>query len=656
MEVPVHARRVHFGAFEANLRSGELRKHGLKIKLQDQPFQVLALLLERPGEVVTREELRNKLWPADTFVDFDVGLNTAIKRLREALSDTAESPRYVETLPRRGYRFIASVEDATPLPLPTSSSPDGVPEPVQAATLPLANPMSDTPAAPTAQPHLRWRWVAVLALAAILATVVRLNVGGLRYRLLGRPTAGGIRSIAVLPLEDLSGDSSQEYLVDGMTDALITDLAQVSALRVISRTSAMHYKGSRKTLPEIARELHVDAVVEGAILRSGNRVRITAQLVEASSDRHLWAEKYERELLDVLALQDEVARAIANQVQIQLTPQELIRLAARVRPVDPVAQEAYLRGRYEWNKWTEEGLKNSIDYFGQAIQIDPAYAQAWAGMADAYSLLGDLGIWPAQVALPKAKAAALRALELDETLSEAHVSLAGVMLHLEWSWSEAEKESLRAIALNPNNAVAHQWVGYYMMVMGRFDEAIAEMKRARELDPLSLNTQNTLGAALYRAGRYDEALQQMREVPDGDANSALRHRRMAEIYERKGMQKAAITELLAALRLEDKKELAAFVNKKYLSFGYWEAKKTLLRRDAMKGEQRARNRDMRAPALDIAADYALLGEKNKAFEWLEKAFQEREVPLVYLKVDTSFEALRSDPRFNDLLRRMGLQI
>jgi TolB-like protein/DNA-binding winged helix-turn-helix (wHTH) protein/Tfp pilus assembly protein PilF len=644
-----------------DLRSGEVRKHGLKIKLQDQPFQVLALLLEHPGDVVTREQLRQKLWAAETFVDFDVGLNTAIKRLRDALSDSPETPRFIETLPRRGYRFIATTEEvlASVGSLQSVATPAvGIAE-ARGPSLPLKS-VAAAPSSGQAEVEKgraqtnRLRYALALggvATVILLAMLLGLNLGGLRDRLLRRADARRIRSLAVLPLENLTGDSSQDYFVDGMTEELITDLGKIGELRVISRTSTMHYKGTHKTLPQIGRELNVDAVIEGAVLRSGDRVRITAQLVEAPSDRHLWAESYERDLRDVLALQDEVARAIANEVKIKLSPQEQIRLAS-ARPVDPEAYEDYLKGRYEWNKWSEEGLKKSVEYFEQAVQKDPGYAQAWAGLSDAYNLLGLFGSMSAQVASPKAKAAALKALELDETLSEAHVSLGAVKLHQEWSWSAAEKECQRAIALDPNNAMAHQWYGYLLMAMGRLDEAIAEMKHASELDPFSPNKQNSLGAALYNAGRYDEALQQIREVPDGDHNTVLRHRRMAAIYERKGMQSEAITELLTVLRLGGQRELAAFVEQKYRASDYPQAKKAFLWGEIMELQKRGKNGHLAAD--QIADDYALLGEKDKAFEWLETAFQERAMPLMYLKVDHSFDTLRSDPRFQDLVRRMGL--
>jgi TolB-like protein/DNA-binding winged helix-turn-helix (wHTH) protein/Tfp pilus assembly protein PilF len=621
MTMAIPSGRVRFGVFEVDLPSGELHKQGIKIKLHDQPFQVLAMLLEHPGELVTREQLHHKLWPADTFVDFDVGLNSAIKRLRDALGDSSENPRFVETLPRRGYRFIATVEEARP------------------KTIRVRNLLT----------------LAGVLTGVALALLFGLNLAGTRDRLLRRTSNRRIRSLVVLPLQNLSGDPSQEYFVDGMTEALTTDLGKIGALRVISRTSAMQYKGTRKALPEIGRELNVDAVVEGAVLRSGERVRITAQLVEASSDRHLWAETYERDLRDVLVLQDELALTIAKQIQVKLSVDEHTRLAT-AHSVDTEALEAYLQGREEWNNWTEESSKKSIEYFEQAVHKNPAYAPAWAGISDAYMLLHIFGAHsqafsPPQEAFQKAKTAALKALELDPSLSEAHVSVASVLL---FQWTAAEKELQRAIALNPSNAMAHQWYGYLLSALGRFDEAITEMKRALELDPLSSNKQNSLGATFYRAARYDEALEYFREVPDADVNSAYRHCRMAAIYERKGMQKEAVAEMLTALRIKHQNELAAIVQGKFNSSGYSSAKKTFLWEELRENQRQVKD-GLLPLAVTIAGDYALLGETKKAFEWLEKAFREREHDLMYLKVDDRFEDLRPDPRFQDLVHRIGLR-
>jgi TolB-like protein/DNA-binding winged helix-turn-helix (wHTH) protein len=628
MEVPQQSTRgrIRFGAFEVDVRAGELRHHGTKIRLQQQPFRILALLLERPGEVVTREELRQAIWPA-TFVEFDEGLDAAIHKLRYALGDAADHPRFIETLPRRGYRFIGTVDDASERP-PNERAPRA------------------------------WSryWPAVLAAGLVLTVALLLgaNIGGLRDALIGGPPAR-IRSIAVLPLGNLSGDSAQEYFAAGMTEALVTTLGGIGALHVISQTSATHYKGARETLPQIARQLHADAVLEGAVLRVGRRVRITVQLVDASTDRHLWAETYESDLRDVLVLQDEVARAITNEVRIRLSPREPARLAG-ARPVNPEAYDLYLQGRYEWSKWTDEGLKRSIGYFEQAVRQDSGYASAWAGLSDAYDLLAVFGSLPMEVALPKAKAAALRAVALDDGLSEAHVSLAGVLLHLEWSWSAAERELQRAIALNPNNAMAHQWHGYYLTAIGQLEAAIAEMRRALELDPLSPNKQTSLAGTLYRAGRYHDALQYFLQVPDPDRISESRHRRVAAIYERQGSEPEAMAEWLTALRVAGKRELARSVERAYRASGYPEARRTLLWGDVRELQRRATNAYPRPLAFEIAADYALLGERDRAFEWLQSAIREREAGLMYLKVDDRLAGLRSDPRFRDLLRRTGLPL
>jgi TolB-like protein/DNA-binding winged helix-turn-helix (wHTH) protein len=681
MAMAIPSGRVRLGAFEVDLRSGELHKQGIKIKLHDQPFKVLAMLLEHPGELVTREQLHQKLWPADTFVDFDVGLNSAIKRLREALGDSAESPRFVETLPRRGYRFIAQVEEV----LAGTGGPEAQRSPAPGSVTPGGAFVSTEPRAAVLSPRqpeleknrtktTRVRYPLLLggvAAAILLALLFGLNAVGFRARLLGKASAGvaaagRIRSLAVLPLENLSGDAAQEYFVDGMTEELITDLGKIAGLRVISRTSSMHYKGTRKTLPEIARELNVDAVIEGAVLRSGDHVRITTQLVEATSDRHLWAESYERELRDILALQGEVARDVAKQVNIKLSREEQTRFAT-AHPVDPEALEAYLKGRYELYKMTLEGVKKSIDYFSQALDKDPTYARAWAGLSEALSFpflpQGPWGSRP-QEALAKAKAAALKALELDGALSEGHLSL-GLVLERDWLWSGAEKEYQRAIALDLNNARAHGVYGRNLMGQGRLEEAIGETRRAQELDPLSPLMHRDLAVALAAARRYDEALAQYREVAAlGGAMSYPTHRRMALAYERKGMEREAIAELLAALRtpknwlestpslpekVEDHaaQQLAARVERKYASSGYAEAKRVFLDGDALHI----------APSVGpiwTAADYAELGQKDKAFEWLDHAIELHNVNMEFIKVDERFVPLRSDPRFEDLLRRIGL--
>src|SRR5580658_343630 len=517
--------RIRFGVFEVDLRAGELHKHGLRIRLQEQPFQVLAILLERAGQVVTREELQKKLWPADTFVDFDHGLNKAVNKIRDALGDSAESPRFVETVARRGYRFLAEVKGADDIAVRSSEF-----APAQLAASHPPAPQTgdraefvDAAAMPQRRlPPLAWKIWAFVLLAVIAA------FAAWKIHSRNRPTSA-IHSLAVLPLESLSNDASQDYFADGMTDELISDLGQISALRVISRTSVMAYKHARKPLPQIARELNVDAIVEGTVLRSGEQVRITAQLIEASTDKHLWSQSYQGELKDTLALQNQVARAIAEQIRINLNPQEQAALKS-AKVVNPEAYESYLKGRYFWNKRTPDSLKVALAYFNQAIDEDPTYAQAYSGLADTYALLGDwqYGVMTPKEALPKAKAAAIKALELDSTLSEAHNSLAFCFDAFDWDFAAAGKEFQRAIELNPGYATAHHWYAWHLSLLGRYDEAIEEMRKAKSLDPLSLIINADLAELLVLAHSYDESMQQSRKTIEMDPNFALAHSQLAQ--------------------------------------------------------------------------------------------------------------------------------
>ena len=500
-------RVLRFGTFEVDLQAGELRKYGLKIKLQEQPFKILAMLLQNPGEVVLREQVREKLWAADTFVDFEHALNRAVNRLREALGDSADSPRFVETLPRRGYRFIAPVSDAAAASphASTAREPSAATRPFP--PLAIEKPAAEMPPISAARPRVQRVWVAVGVFAVLLISLAGLDITGCRQRLLARAVAPRIESIAVLPLENLSGDPEQEYFADGMTDALITNLAQISSLRVISRTSVMGYKGTRKPLQAIGRELNVEAVLEGTVVRFPQRVRITSQLVHAPTGRLLWAKSYERNESDLISLQADVARAIVTEIGIKLTPREQLRLA-KARPLSPEAYEAYLRGRYFWNNRTEISIKRGIEYFEQAIQKDPDCAQAFAGLADSYSVLGFYGMLRPNDAFPKSKAAALRALEIDDTLAEAHTALASNHFNYDWDWSGAEREFKRAIELNPNYGLAHVWYGLFLRAMGREAEWLNELRRIHEVDPLS-----PLSSSGYLArGQYDSAIEELHKT------------------------------------------------------------------------------------------------------------------------------------------------
>jgi TolB-like protein/DNA-binding winged helix-turn-helix (wHTH) protein/Tfp pilus assembly protein PilF len=629
---PPHPDRVRFGVFEADLRSGEIRKHGIKLKLHRQPFQVLAVLLEHRGEVVTREQLRARLWSADTFVAFDKGLDTAIHRLRNALGDSSNSPRFVETVPRKGYRFIAPVEELTNTRIGKKTAAQA-----QDRTVDKRFP--------------RFLFLSIGSTGVTLAILIGLYAIRSEHRSAPQAAAHRISSLVVLPLENASGDASQEYLVDGVTDELTRDLSKIGGLRVISRTSAVQYKGNPESLPRVAQEFKVDAAIKGAVALSGNRVRITTQLLDLATNQQVWRRDYERDLGDLGSLGYDLAEAVAEQAQIPLSLEEQNRLV-QGHPISPKAYERYLNGRYECDHWTEENLKKSVGSFKDVIRQEPDYAPAWAGLATAYGLLDLFHYSPHNVALKSSREAALKALELDDTLSEAYVSLASASLS-EWSWSAAAQEIQRAIDLDPNNATAHQWRGYLLRAEGRYDESIVEMKTALELDPLTANKKQSLGATLYQAGHYDEALQLFRGIADPDANSERRHRWMAAIYEQKGLQRESIAEILKALRLSRKSELAAAVEQKYLAVGYGEARRAYLLGDLQLLQSQAKNPGS-AVAIDVAGDYALLGNTGRAFHWLEKAFREHDESMMYLKVDDRLATLRLDPRFKNLVRRMGL--
>ncbi len=631
--------RLRFGLFELDLRAGELRKHGLAVRLQEQPFQLLAMLLEHPGEVVTREELQRRLWPADTFVDFDHGLNKAISKIREALGDSAESPRFVETVARRGYRFLAEVKVADAAT---------VRSPALATLRHRVEETSDRPdfAGKPAKPRhllssLVWKTSALVLLLLVA------SLAAWKLHSWNSPSLV-IHSLAVLPLESLSSDASQDYFADGMTDELISDLGQISALRVISRTSVMGYKRARKPLPQIARELNVDAVVEGTVLRSGDQVRITAQLIEASTDKHLWSQSYEGELRDTLALQNQVARAIADQIRIKLNPQEQAVLKS-AKVVNPESYESYLKGRYFWNKRTAEGLKVALAYFNQAIEEDPKYAQAYSGLADTYALLGDwqYAVMTPKEALPKAKVAAIKALELDGALGEAHNSLAFCLDGFDWDFNSAGKEFGRAIDLNPGYATAHHWYAWHLSLLGRYDEAIAEMRKAKNLDPLSLIINADLAELLVLARSYDESIKQSRKTIEMDPNFALAHNQLAQAYLQKHMNDEAVAELQKAAQLSGgSPTVMANLARAYAASGK--------RSEAIKllSDLKKRSNSIYSHGSEIAVIYAALGDRDQAMSWLEKGYEERFNPGVLLR--PGFDPLRSDPRFQDLVRRLGL--
>ena len=650
MGTTASTRIIRFGVFEVDLNAAELRKSGLRIKLPEQPFQILTVLLEKPGELVTREELRNRLWQSDTFVDFDHGVNNAVGRLREVLGDSSDSPRFIETLPRRGYRFIAHVDESPWLP--SSSTPSQPEAQRQASATPENQPAS--PASPTSSWASGERYfkqrrkfiVAVVVAIALLASAL----AWLRIRTAGTTDVRPSLSIVVLPLENLSGDQEQDYFADGMTDELIANLAKIRSLRVISRSTAMAYKRTRKPLSEIAQELHVDAVVEGTVLRAGDRVRITAELVQVSTDRHLWADTYEGQIGDVLALQNRVSSAIVNEIRVNLSPQDRARLA-RNPAIAPEAYENYLKGRFYWNKRTDENLHRAIGYFEKATQQDTQYALAYAGLSDCYAVISAaiFGTMPADEAAPKARQAAQHALELDPTLAEAETSLATVKFNYDWDWAGAEQGYQRAIQLNPSYATAYQRYSLLLTAMGRFQESFRQIDKARELDPLSFSINFSLGWRLYLARQYDRAIVQLRNTLEMDPSYELPHLILGRAYEEKGSFDLAIPELRKAVDLSHGTPLMVSA----LAHAYARSGQRTEAQQLLTQLEVASKRQYVSPYY-TAIVYVGLGEKEQALSFLEKAFQDRSNGLIFMGVEPELDPIRSDPKFIALERELKL--
>jgi TolB-like protein/DNA-binding winged helix-turn-helix (wHTH) protein len=613
MEARHTVRFYRFGSFAVDVRTGELSNAGRRTPLRDQPLQLLLALLEKPGELVTREELTQRLWPAGTFVDFDRGLNKAINHLRDALRDSADHPQFIETLPRKGYRFIVPVEIVTAVTLVVDGSE------------PAAN------AAPAARSRSRL-WVAV-ALVAVIGASFAADLGGIQRWVVGRP-ASHIASLAVIPLENLSGDPEQEYFADGMTDALITDLAKMGSLRITSRTSVMRYKATKRTVKDIGHELDVDAVVEGTVTRAGSRVRITAQLIQVSTDMHLWAEAYERDVSEVLDLQRTVATDIARRINAVVRPLD------RARTVQPEAYGLYLKGRDAFHRYTSAGWQQAIEHFNRAIERDPQFAPAYSGLAETYVVAGAYDAIPSDEALTRGRAAAARALELDERLASAHYVLATAHTWYDWDWKSAEREFRRALELNPNDALGRNWHGGYLSLRQRHDDAIGEHERARDLDPLSLIVNTNLARALYWAHRYEEAIAQARRTLELDPRFGL-----ALFWLDGSLRHLGRVQDAVKLRQTFTPERAQIIARTFERDGF----------QAILRECGAAYRNSGSPVV-AARCYAQSGDTDEALSLLEACALRRCSALVNTIVEPDFDVLRGEPRFRRLLSTVDAQI
>ena len=626
---PHQSRILKFGVFEVDLELGELRKSGLRIKLVGQPFEVLRMLLERPQQLVTREELQKHLWPKNTFVDHELGLKKAVNRIREALGDDAENPRFVETIPRRGYRFIGTIQNGAPPASPQDATVVGAPTETTAP-----------------EPHRKsslWAPALGLAVAAALALGGYFSWRQLRPR---AESPSGKITLAVLPFQNLTGDPSQEYFSDGFTEEMITVLGglQPERLGVIARTSAMKYKHTDKAVDQIGRELGVQYVLEGSVRRDAGRTRISAQLIQVKDQTHLWADTYQRDMRDILGIQNEVAQAIAGHIRLRLTTPEQARLAA-TRPVMPEAHDAYLLGRFHWYNRTRAGLTTALNYFQKTVSLDPSYPLGYVGIADSYIALAVFEHLPPTEAFPRAKEAVQKALVLDDTLADAHATLAQVY-QAERDWEGTERECKRALALNPNYAGGHFRYSLFLTRALRHNEAVAEIRRASELDPLSPNMMGALGQALLFARRYDEAQQALLKALELDLNYFPAYALLADMYSAKGMLEDSIAELKKAESISPGDPWVR------ADLGYVHAK--LGRQsDAEKvlKELRSESQSRYVSGFFVSWVCIGLGKNEEALQWLERAYQQKDYQLSWISVSPVFDPIRSDPRFVALMRR-----
>jgi TolB-like protein/DNA-binding winged helix-turn-helix (wHTH) protein/Tfp pilus assembly protein PilF len=637
-----------------DLAPRRVRRAGTVIRLPALSFDLLVTLARAAPDLVSFDQLNERVWPG--LVITPETIVQRVKLLRGALGDDPQALRYIEGVRGRGYRIVATVRPLTEGPAtPESIVPPSLKELKREEGLNGPPAIGATGTGPEGFPAAVHRlatagplgWIAgTLSIAMVLIASWAI----VHYRAVSKPTerassgatSPAIHSLAVLPLENLSGDREQEYFADGMTDALTTDLAQIGSLKVISRTSAMHFKGSRETLPQIGRDLQVEAVVEGTITRSENRVRVTAQLVESSSDRHLWARSYERDLKNVLALQDEIAQDITEQIRVKVSPRERS-LLMQVRPVDPEAYDAYLKGRYWLTSFTTEGAQKAHDYFQRAIAKDPSYALTYAGLADSSLQLAFHGELPVKEAAPKAREAAVKALALDPSLAEAHTVLGKIKFWSDWDWPGAEAEFKQATALNPNDADAHFWYSNYLLAMGRIDEAMKEIERARDLDPFSSGVNFWLGQVLYHARRYDDALRQNQLGLEMQPDNSEFYDAAADVYEQKKMFAEAFAARQQALSLVKNPNVIA-LGDAYKHSGY---RGYLLKEAQIQILEHVEN-----PAY-TAHLYALLDDEARAMTALEVGYKEHYAAILFLRTSPELDAIRSSPRFRDLVRRIG---
>lgn len=636
--------------FELDLQSYKLRRAGRVLKLERIPMEILLLLVERRNQIVTREQIAAKIWGKNVFLDTDNSINGAIRKIRQVLRDDSEQPRFIQTISGSGYRFIAPISDEASR-TGTSGTPAHQLAPVedvrQTADAPGRPLTAGTTETPQSKPQIRSRRLVVyIALSFLLVAGV---AGWFMWSRSRAPLAvTGKIMLAVLPFQNLTGDASQEYFSDGLTEEMITQLGNLDPqhLGVIARTSVMHYKTTQTPLDQVSRELGVQYVIEGSVRRDANNVRITAQLIQAKDQTHVWARQYDRELKGLLTLQGEIAQEIADEIQLTLGERGSV-VAKPTSPQDYEAYDLYLKGQYFLNKRNGTDLGEAINYFQQAVARDPNYARAYAGLADCYTLMGGYSQHPQSEFTSKARAAALQALQIDDNLSEAHTALALIVQNYDWDWQTAEKEFRRAIDLNPNYATAHHWYAEHLMWRGRFNEALQESERARQLDPLSLIVAADNGAILYFSRQYDGAIAKWRSVLQMDPEFRRAHLIRAA-YVEKGMYSEAIADTERM-----RPEVGTPMYWSWLTIIYGRSGQSAQAHHALQVLLQS-NLNYPIDPMMVAWAYVALRDKDQAFAWFEKAYAQHSTELLAIKVSPACDPLRGDPRFQDLLRRTRL--
>jgi TolB-like protein/DNA-binding winged helix-turn-helix (wHTH) protein/Flp pilus assembly protein TadD len=636
---------LKFGdGLELDRNSYELRRAGRALKLERIPLDILFLLVERKGQLVTREDIIGKIWGKDVFVDTDSSINGAMRKIRQALKDDPENPIFVQTVTGKGYRFIAAVTEAV------VRDQEGGGKKLDSSTTTPQEPSTPVTTRQKRRVWLTsWPWVVSLAVLLVVALAA---IFGIRLRARSQTASEHRVMLAVLPFANLSNDPEQEYFSDGLTEETITDLGELNPERlgVIARTSAASYKHTNKTVAQIGHELGVDYILEGSVRREGGSARISAQLIRVKDQVHLWANNYDRETGGLLALQNELGRAIAQQVQVKLAPPNGGRSTNKYAP-NPEAYELYLKGRFYLNQRTYAEIDKSTEYFQRAVKKDPGFALGYAGLADSYLANA---IRSPQDFEPKAKAAASRALELDDDLAEAHAALGAEKADFEYDWPGAEREFKRALELNPNDAEAHfRYALTYLMPLGKSERAIAEMKTALELDPFSPIYNTVFGLTYFYGRRYDQAQEQFKKAIELNPNFFVTHYHLAWLYSQTGQYENAISELAKGRLLsgDDRTVKAAAPDEVALrkalaaegARGFWQ--QLLQSNEKLVGN---------IGEFDVPQIYARLGDTQKALESLDRNYEERRALGTLLNVDPAFDSLRSDPRFGDLVRRMGL--